>query len=203
MRLATLVRPSRATIPGSLFIYHAMHPHKNIRLAPSAYVGRQSYFATICCFARHKIFTDPRRCSWLLDVLRSESAARAFAIHAYCIMPDHFHFLAEGLESRSDFLNFVKCFKLKTSRVYVAETAQSLWQKKFFDHILRSDESLESVAWYIWMNPVRKGLANAVGVFPFAGSFTRLPARVTRPSVIWTPPSTAKLPASEGGRYSG
>ncbi len=176
--------------------------HKSIRLDRVSYAGRQCYFLTLCCFDRHPVFANPNRCTWLLNLLRSESAARSFAIHAYCVMPDHFHFLAEGTEPSSDLLNFVKSFKLKTSRIYQSETSHILWQKKFYDHILRSHESLESVAWYIWLNPARRGLAAVAGEYPFAGSFTELSSRLLSTPASWAPPWKPKAPASEGGRYN-
>jgi len=160
---------------------------KNIRLAPTSYVGQQHYFVTICCCNRRKIFANRRRCLWLLEVFRSECAARNFAIHAYCLMPDHFHFLAEGLGRTSDLLNLIKTFKLKTSRAYVRKAGQVLWQRKFYDHILRPNESPESVAWYIWQNPVRKGLSSTPHTYPFNGSFTSGIPR-TEPCITWLPP---------------
>jgi hypothetical protein len=107
-------------------------------------------------------------------------------------MSDHFHFLAEGLISSSDLLNFVKSFKLRTSRAYRQRTSSVLWQRKFYDHILRPDESPESVAWYIWMNPVRKGLSQQIGAYSFSGSFTSLFPPEVVPSKIWSPPNVQK-----------
>ncbi len=178
-----------------------MYFHKNIRLSPGSYMGRQCYFVTLCCFGRCRIFYNSTTCGWLLEVLRYESAARDFAIHAYCIMPDHVHFLAEGLLPSSDLTYFVKALKIKTTRAYHKNTSQTLWQKKFFDHILRPNEPIEPVAYYIWMNPVRKGLSRAIGEYPFAGSFTQMSAQMASPSPLWSPPWTSKAPASEGGRY--
>ena len=168
------------------------YPHKNIRLSPSNYLGQQTYFVTSCCYARRKIFSDPRRCQWLLDVLRVESTVRGFVIHAYCIMPDHLHLLAEGLAEHSDFLNFIKVFKIKTSRRCAGQLNQPLWQKKYFDHILRPNESIDTVAWYIWLNPVRAGLAAEAGVFPFAGSFTTVIPKTHFFPETWTPPPQSK-----------
>jgi len=179
-----------------------MYFHKNIRLSPLNYVGSQSYFVTFCCFNRRPIFSDASLCTWLLETLRAESAARSFAIHAYCVMPDHLHFLAEGLTPASDLANLAKTLKLKTSRAYQKNTPQPLWQKKYFDHILRPHEQVERVAWYIWMNPIRKGLSQNVGEYLFAGSFTHLVSQMKSPSTLWTPPWKTRAPASEGGRYN-
>jgi len=114
--------------------------HKNIRLPESDYRGQQFHFITICCHERRRTFLDPARCKWLLDILRTEAPTRNFAVHAYCVMPDHFHFLAEGTSVSSDLLRFMKSFKIKSSRLYQRQTQQILWQKKFFDHILRPRE---------------------------------------------------------------
>jgi REP element-mobilizing transposase RayT len=103
-------------------------------------------------------------------------------------MPDHFHFLAEGLDPASNLLSMVLSFKMKTSRAYRQQTSRVLWQKKFFDHVLRSNDSPESVAWYIWLNPVRKGLSATPDQYPFSGSFTSLIPRLHQPSPAWTPP---------------
>jgi len=178
-----------------------MYFHKNIRLSSTNYKGRQCYFVTLCCAARRRIFSSPTACRWLIEILRTESEARAFAIHAYCAMPDHFHFLAEGLLPTSDLTNFVLTLKLKATRPYFRKKARALWQKKFFDHILRPSERLEPVAYYIWMNPVRKGLSRSVGEYPFAGSFTQMSAHIESSNSVWTRPWESKAPASEGGRY--
>jgi putative transposase len=165
-----------------------MFKHKNIRLLRADYLGPRSYFVTICCFKRYKLFANQQLCSWLVDVFRSESAARCFAIHAFCVMPDHFHFLAEGLMPSSDLLNLILSFKMKTTRLYRQKSAQPLWQKKFFDHILRSSDSHESVAWYIWQNSVRQGLCAKPSEHPFSGSFTPLILRLCEVPSNWLPP---------------
>ena len=115
-----------------------MYHHKNIRLPHTDDLGRQFYFVTICCHRRHPIFTDHSHSSKLVEILRFEAATRTFAIHAYCAMPDHFHFLAEGLAPTSDLLNLVLTIKMESSRSYHQTTSQPLWQKKSFDHILRA-----------------------------------------------------------------
>src|SRR5712672_2467413 len=161
---------------------------KNIRFAATNYLGRQHYFVTICCFNRSKAFAAGNRCSWFLEWLRSECATRNFGVHAYCLMPDHVHFLTQGLERTSDLLNLMKSVKLKTSRTYARQTGEILWQRKFYDHVLRPNETPEAVAWYIWSNPVRKGLSPAVYSYPFNGSFTLCIPKTATPTANWLPP---------------
>jgi REP element-mobilizing transposase RayT len=161
--------------------------HKNIRLPAAAYIGQKAYFITLCSANRRKVFTDPKSCNYLLQLLKDESAVRGFAIPAYCLMPDHLHLLAHGLQESSDLLSFVKSFRLKSSRAYARNSGNTLWEKKFFDHILRSPISLESVAWYIWMNPIRAGLSKSVGEYPFAGPFPDAESFRKQPEKIWEP----------------
>jgi REP element-mobilizing transposase RayT len=122
---------------------------KTTRLSRLNYLGRTFYFVTFCCFHRASIFLDARRCEWMLDLLRSESAANSFNVPAYCLMPDHLHFLSEGTDPTSDLRHFVKSLKIKSSRQYSALFGRTLWQRGFHEHILRSTESVQSVAWYI------------------------------------------------------
>jgi REP element-mobilizing transposase RayT len=103
-------------------------------------------------------------------------------------MPNHFHFLGEGLSPSSDLLNFVLTLKLKTSRTYRQRISAPLWQKKFFDHILRENDSPELVAWYIWLNPVRKGLCAQPNAYPFSGALTTAIPRLHPSTSTWHPP---------------
>jgi hypothetical protein len=102
-------------------------------------------------------------------------------------MPDHFHALVQGIEPSSDLLHFLKVLKQKTAFQYRHRLVEALWQKKFYDHMVRSQTSLGQVAWYIWMNPVRKGLCERPEDYPFSGSFTLDWHAVARPSNPWQP----------------
>jgi putative transposase len=70
----------------------------------------------------------------------------------------------------------------------------SLWQPKFYDHILRQDSAMDDVAWYIWMNPVRKGLCGDPREYPFSGSLTLPWEEGQSSSAHWTPPWKLKMP---------
>ena len=188
----------------------------NTRLAPRNYLGRNSYFVTICSYKRQNVFLDAKLSTWILDLLHSESAANSFRVQAYCLMPDHLHFLAEGMDPSSDLRHFLKSFKIKSSRRYSRQVGRALWQTRFYEHILRGPDSVETVAWYIWLNPVRKGLASKPQDYPFVGSYSgkEMPAAWNTPE--WRPP-WKKLyaldfrirrrltwrTASEGGPYNG
>ena len=62
-----------------------------------------------------------------------------------------------------------------------------MWQKKFYDHILRHDDLAERVAAYIWANPVRKGICGDALEYPFSGSFVLDWKKLISPVKVWEP----------------
>ena len=65
-------------------------------------------------------------------------------------------------------------FKQWTAKGILQATGLALpfWQKEFFDHVLRSDESYESKWDYVRENPVRAGLVSRADDWPYAGEIT-------------------------------
>jgi len=103
-------------------------------------------------------------------------------------MPDHLHIVVEGANDESDMARFVKAFKQVTAFRYKAETGGRLWQKKYYDHVLRALDSLDAVLGYVWMNPVRTGLCADWREYPHSGSFTMEWNGRAMDEKGWTPP---------------
>lgn len=163
---------------------------KRIRLLRSDYLGRRLYFVTICCHRRRPMFHAPDRARWLIEKLRQTSLHHTFSVHAYCVMPDHFHFLLEGLTDTSNLISFMLAFKQSTEKSVAKTLHHPVWQRSFYDHILRGRDSAESVSWYIWLNPVRKDLCAQPWDYPFSGSFTLDTPdwKRSHQPLSWTPP---------------
>ncbi len=162
---------------------------KHIRLSAPRYIGVQGYFLTVCTEGRLIRFRDAELVNTLLGFLSETAQAAGFAIFAYCFMPDHLHFLTAGVREDSDLLRFAKGFKQRSGYLFRQRTGERLWQKKYYDHILRANERWEAVAWYIWMNPVRGGLCARPEDWSFSGSFTVDWLKLLAPpEELWTPP---------------
>jgi len=161
-----------------------------IRLPAERYVGRQLYFVTLCFQNRRHLGRNAGIARWITDELRKHAAACEFFVHAYCVMPDHLHILVAGASETSNMLKFVMSFKQETAREFARETHRPLWQFKYYDHILRGRDSADRVAWYIWSNPVRKGLCATPADYPFLGSLTEMGTRMLKGRTVteWTPP---------------
>jgi putative transposase len=162
--------------------------HENIRLPAAHYLGQRRYFVTLCCAQRHAAFANSETAAHVIKELHAQSIHHNFAVEAYCAMPDHFHILARGLNPTANLLNLVVDFKQQTAHNYRQKHGRELWQKKFYDHILRQGDPAESVANYIWQNPVRQGICADPREYPFSGSFIHDWKNLISPPEFWRPP---------------
>jgi putative transposase len=161
---------------------------KDTRLPPENYIGSAIYFVTICSAMRRAYLAEREVAERILTVLRECAAKQSFLLHAWCVMPDHFHVLAEGTESGSDLREFVRVFKLRTAFEFRQSHHKRLWEMSYYDHILRSADAVEDAACYIWWNPVRKQLCLLPHEFPFSGSQTIPWMQRASQGSPWTPP---------------
>ena len=128
------------------------------------------YFLTLCCLDGRQIFKDARIVHSVLKRLRLCCETHRFKNYVYCFMPDHLHMLLEG-EEGSNLIKMIKQFKQLTGYYFKQDSGRGLWQKSYYDHILRKQEDVVSIVRYILENPVRKGLVKHPDEYPFSGSF--------------------------------
>jgi putative transposase len=134
------------------------------------YSGSFAYFITICTKDKLCYFDNAMTVNDVLSGLKLEADKANFIIYAYCFMPDHLHLLMIGRDG-SNLINFIKLFKQKTAYYFKQKTGASLWQKSYYDHLLRENEAINGVAGYIFENPLRKKLTNDIRDYAFSGSF--------------------------------
>jgi len=120
--------------------------------------------------AKKPYFSDPEIAGSIISIIKQVSLEKGNRIYAYCVMPDHVHILVDAPDKYGgiDFVKVVKGRFAGSSRS--AQLHTSLLQRGFYDHILRKDENVMAVARYIIANPVRAGIVDEVGKYPFAGS---------------------------------
>jgi putative transposase len=99
---------------------------------------------------------------------------RAYADHnvavgRYVIMPDHIHLFVCG-DAEFDLSAWFRLLKPYLGKAVVRSASKDpIWQRGFFDHVLRSDESCTEKWNYVRENPVRAGLVTAADDWPYAG----------------------------------
>ena len=77
---------------------------------------------------------------------------------AWVVMPDHLHWL---------FVLNHSLISEVARRVKGLGCYSKVWQKGFHDHAIRKDEDIKAVARYIIANPLRAGLVENIGDYPF------------------------------------
>jgi REP-associated tyrosine transposase len=135
------------------------------------------YFLTSC--------TESRR-----PILSSVSVHRSFVTFAaqgaeygvftgfYTIMPDHIHLFAAFTREEIPLSKWMKSLKNSLSKVLRESGADAPhWQKGFFDHVMRSEESYIEKMAYVRQNPVRAGLVKHAEEWPYQGEIFRLEFR--------------------------
>ena len=91
-------------------------------------------------------------------------------LQAWVLMPDHLHVLvALGAMSLSEVVRRAKGrsafeFNRSTSR------RGEVWARAFHDRAIRGEGNLQEAARYLVRNPLRAGLVEALGAYPFWGS---------------------------------
>ena len=167
---------------------------KTTRLPRKNYLGLCACFVTICCDMRQTHLADPQVATRVLSLLQECAASHRFLLHAYCAMPDHLHLLVEGTQPDSDLVEFIRVFKLRTAFEFRQSHRSRLWEMSYYDHILRSSDSIEDIACYIWWNPVRKHLCPSPQEFSFSGSQTIHWMQCASHNPSWSAPWTSPRP---------
>jgi len=124
----------------------------------------------LCVRNRDSLFTIETLVTEALEQISHAASGCHFAVLAYCFMPDHLHVVAEGKSDHSDLVKFVHLLKQLTSFAYRRHHPGRLWQKGYFEHVVRDDEVTQTVAKYVLENPVRAGLVKEPLDYPFSGS---------------------------------
>jgi REP element-mobilizing transposase RayT len=147
----------------------------SLRLRTFDYAARRIYFVTIVAAARRLIFNDKRVAQTTLNCLHELRQKLHFNLYVYCLMPDHFHALI-GVGGSSRTLGAIcGAFKSLSTRAYWKWYEGKLWQRQFFDHIIRNEADFFETRDYIRLNPVRKGLVERWEEWPYTGSIDKLP----------------------------
>ena len=148
------------------------HPSQRTspRLQGFDYSEPRCYFVTICTLHRRNVFIDSPLNRALLTLLVNHARRERVMLHAYCLMPDHIHLLAEMPGDGLSLTDWVGRFKgLSTRLAWRTGLPGKLWQGRFYDHVLRQEESIERVAEYIVHNPVRKGMVETWEEYRWSG----------------------------------
>ena len=150
---------------------------RNKRLDRELYAqANRVTFITICALRPPEPFVADALNLALVELLRENQFKDQCLIYTFCLMPDHLHYLISPQNDGSSVLTFTDRFKGRVMPLVRKHGwPGKLWQERYCDHIVREDEDLRAIALYILNNPVRKGLVERAGDWPYSGRMNPLP----------------------------
>ncbi len=74
-----------------------------------------------------------------------------YEVGDYIIMPNHIHFIVYSYSNDNEIYSLIKKIKTYTTHLY----GSKLWQRSFYDHIIRNEKDFEQISKYIHDNPAR------------------------------------------------
>ena len=152
-------------------LYRTCSKSRGNRLTARSYPAGAPVHVNIAAFRRQPLFRKPE-----LGNLVFELVAKHPETIAACVMPDHLHWLIADAKEMIASVRRLKSYS--TSVAWHHGHSGRLWQRSFWNHVLRKDEDLSKVARYIVENPVREGLAQEVRSYPY---HVLRPDRIHRP----------------------
>jgi putative transposase len=160
-------------------VFGAFHaPYKKILRLPMSVYRRWyqpggTYFFTVVTYRRRPLFRDVVARRLLGQVVRDVAAERPFQTVAIALLWDHVHCLWSLPSGDQDFSWRWKEIKQRFTSAWLAnggtEAAvtpsqaqrgrRGVWQRRFWEHLIRDEDDFEKHLDYIHFNPVKHGHA--------------------------------------------
>jgi len=135
------------------------------------------YFFTVVTRDRRPILTCPENISRLRSVFLHVKSKRPFAIEAIVVLPDHLHTvwrLPEGDADCSTRWRMIKHDFSVVSQGGVKSLSQQrkgekgIWQRRFWEHVIRNETDWRRHIDYIHYNPVKHHYVNSPSAWPYS-----------------------------------
>lgn len=137
------------------------------------YIKGGTYFFTLVTYNRKPIFSSVAAVQLLSTALTYTASRMPFETVAYVILPDHLHYIFTLPIESSDFSTRWRLIKSHFTRQWCKEGSISnhpsrikkgeldVWQRRFWEHLIRDETDLARHIEYIHYNPVKHGFVNA------------------------------------------
>jgi len=117
-----------------------------------------------------------------IDLLRTHvrlvKQRHPFVIHGWVVLPDHLHCVIELPEGDMDFpvrwrlikMGFSKALprEERLSRVRQRRGERGIWQRRYWEHLIKDEADYQAHMDYIHINPVKHGLVDRVVDWPYS-----------------------------------
>ena len=122
------------------------------------------HFLTFSCIRHRPILGSPEARETFLTILERTRVLYEMAIHGYVIMPDHVHLLVSEPEKATLSL----AIQILKQRFSKTRPEQHVWEPRYYDFNVYSDDKRIEKLRYIHRNPVRRGLVDTPEDWPWS-----------------------------------
>lgn len=148
-----------------------------------------TYFFTLVTHKRNTMLCHDENIHLLREAFQYVMARHPFTIDAHVILPEHLHCLWTLPEGDCDFSTRWRLIKshftrnvrghIGNSRISRAQSdlrvginektrKQPIWQKRFWEHVIRDEQDMKNHVEYIHYNPVKHGLVTSPVDWPLS-----------------------------------
>jgi putative transposase len=135
------------------------------------YIPGTSVFITTVCHNRKNYLKTDLDKQLLLSVMREVKIPKSFEMIAYVIMDNHFHCIIKP-ENTYNFSQIMQSIKLRFTNRYKKNKGLcsniSIWQPRFWDHVIRNQDDMYRHIDYIHYNPVKHRYDNSPFDYPWS-----------------------------------
>jgi putative transposase len=123
---------------------------------------------------RQQVFHKEGDYSSFIDLLQHAREKFPVLLHAWCLMPNHFHLLVqpEQAEQLNKWMQWLMTSHVRRYHQHYG-TSGHVWQGRYKSFIVQDNDHLLTVARYIEANPVRAGLAETAVQWPWSSHAAR------------------------------
>ena len=140
------------------------------------FVPGGTYFFTLVTWHRRPLLASEERIELLRNAFRHIKAERPFVIEGIVVMPDHLHCILRLPSGDADYPGRWREIKQRFSRAVDIRTnhrnERPVWQRRFYEHLVRDENDWCRHMDYLHYNPVKHGLVRRVAEWPWS-SFRR------------------------------
>lgn len=148
-----------------------------------AYAPRGTWFYTVNLLERHGNDLLVREIDRLRTVVSRVKQLHPFHINAWAVLPEHMHCIWTLPTGDTDFSMRWRLIKTLFSRsipkterrsaVRVAAGERGIWQRHYWEHLIRDEKDYAHHMDYVHVNPLKHGLVKRVKDWPYS-TFHRL-----------------------------
>ena len=127
----------------------------------------QFYSITLVAYKRGNIFTSMGINRLIIKEMKNIETQEAAKTIAFVIMPNHIHWLIQ-LGNKKALSDVIKSLKGRCSKVTRDNLGMcKLWQRNYYDHMIRNEDDLHKNARYIIANPLRAKIVDKITLYPY------------------------------------